>query len=93
MDMDAGYAITSQKIMHIQERHIQAISVVCPSCFEQFDMGQIALSRKTKDLPKIPTFYLTQLIGLSLGMTPKQVGLDVHRVKSRKLLESINISG
>lgn len=93
MDMDAGYAITRQKIMHIQERHIQAISVVCPSCFEQFDMGQIALSRKTRDLPKIPTFYLTQLMGLSLGMTPKQVGLDVHRVKSRKLLESINISG
>ena len=55
-------------------------------------MGQIALSRKFKDQSKIPIFYLTQLVGLSMGMTPKEVGLDVHRVKSKKLLESIGIS-
>jgi heterodisulfide reductase subunit B len=91
MDQDAGYAITRQKLIHFRERNIQAISVGCPSCFEQFDMGQIALSRKTRDLPKIPTFYLTQLIGLSLGMSTREVGLDVHRVKSKKLLESIGI--
>jgi heterodisulfide reductase subunit B len=91
-DQDAGYAIVKEKLGHIRERHIDALSVICPSCFEQFDMGQIALSRKFKDQSKIPIFYLTQLVGLSMGMTPKEVGLDVHRVKSKKLLESIGIS-
>ena len=91
-DPDAGYAITAAKLDLIQERDIQAISVICPSCFEQFDMGQIVLSRKNKDRRKIPTFYLTQLIGLALGMPPKEVGLDVHRVKSKKLLDSVGIS-
>ncbi len=91
-DQDAGYAIVKEKLRHIRERDIEALSVICPSCFEQFDMGQIALSRKFKDLVKVPTFYLTQLIGLSLGMSPKEVGLDVHRVKSKKLLEGIGIS-
>jgi len=91
-DQEAGYAIVRQKLALIQERNIQAISVICPSCFEQFDMGQIVLSRKSKDRHKIPTFYLTQLIGLAMGMSPKDLGLDVHRVKSRKLLESINVS-
>ena len=55
-------------------------------------MGQIVLARKTKERNKIPTFYLTQLIGLALGMSPKDVGLDVHRVKSKKLLESIEVT-
>jgi heterodisulfide reductase subunit B2 len=91
-DPEAGYAIMSVKLGLLQERNIQAISVICPSCFEQFDMGQIVLSRKNKDRHKIPTFYLTQLVGLALGMTPKQVGLDVHRVKAKKLLDSLGIA-
>jgi heterodisulfide reductase subunit B2 len=91
-DPEAGYAIMSQKLGYIQERNIQALSVICPSCFEQFDMGQIVLARKNKDRPKTPTFYLTQLVGLALGLGPKDVGVDVHRVKAKKLLESIGIS-
>jgi heterodisulfide reductase subunit B len=91
-DPEAGYAITAEKLDLIQERDIQAISVICPSCFEQFDMGQIVLARKNKDRQKIPTFYLTQLVGLALGLGPKEVGLDVHRIKSRKLLEAVGIS-
>ena len=91
-DQDAGYAITNQKLALILERDIQALSVICPSCFEQFDMGQIVLSRKSKERQKIPTFFLTQLIGLALGLTPKDVGLDVHRVKAKKLLESVGVN-
>ena len=91
VDQDAGYAITRQKLSYIQERNIQALSVICPSCFEQFDLGQIVLSRKTKDGEKIPTFFLTQLVGLALGLSVREVGLDVHRVKAKKLLDSINI--
>lgn len=91
-DQDAGYAITRQKLGYIHERNIQALSVICPSCFEQFDMGQIVLARKSKEKAKIPTFYLTQLIGLALGFSSKEVGLDVHRVKSKKLLESIDVA-
>ncbi|MGC8908657.1 MAG: CoB--CoM heterodisulfide reductase iron-sulfur subunit B family protein [Desulfomonilaceae bacterium] len=91
MDQEAGYAITRQKLGYIQERDIQGVSVICPSCFEQFDMGQIVLAKKSKERMKTPIFYLTQLIGLALGLSPKEVGLDVHRVKARKLLEETGI--
>lgn len=91
MDQEAGYAITRQKLGYIQERDIQGVSVICPSCFEQFDMGQIVLAKKSKERAKTPIFYLTQLIGLALGLSPKEVGLDVHRVKARKLLEETGI--
>jgi hypothetical protein len=29
---------------------------------------------------------------LAMGFTSKDVGLDVHRVKAKKLLESINVA-
>ncbi len=92
VDEDAGYAITREKLFHIAERNIQALSVICPTCFEQFDMGQVVLARKSKEKLNIPSFFLTQLIGLALGMSPKELGLEVHRVKAKKLLESIGIS-
>jgi len=92
MDQDAGYAITRQKLSYIRERSIEALSVICPSCFEQFDMGQIMLARRHKEKKKIPVFYLTQLIGLAMGMTYREVGLDVHRVKVKKLLERIKVA-
>jgi len=90
-DQDAGYAITQIKLQHMRDRGIEALSVICPSCFEQFDMGQIVLGRKTKEKHKIPTFYLTQLLGLAMGLSAKEVGVDVHRIKARKLLDGIGI--
>jgi len=91
MDQDAGYALTREKLFHIRASNVQALSVVCPSCFEQFDMGQIILGRKYKEKDHIPTFYLTQLLGLYMGMSPTEVGMDVHRIKTRKLLKTIGI--
>lgn len=90
-DLEGGYEIMSEKLRHIHDRGIQAISVICPSCFEQFDMGQIYLSRKTREKKSIPSFYLTQLIGLALGFSCKEMGLDVHRIKAKKILEGIQI--
>lgn len=92
MDQDAGYSIVRQKLAYIDERNIQAISVICPSCFEQFDMGQIVLARKAKERQKTPTFFLTQLLGLALGLSSRELGLDVHRVKAKRLLESIDVA-
>ncbi|MFC1833690.1 CoB--CoM heterodisulfide reductase iron-sulfur subunit B family protein [Thermodesulfobacteriota bacterium] len=92
VDQDAGYAITQEKLSYIKERRIQALSVICPSCFEQFDMGQVMIARKTKEKSKIPTFFLTQLIGLAFGLDYKELGLDVHRIKSKKLLKSIDVA-
>ncbi len=90
-DQEAGYALTRQKLSLLNERNIQALSVICPSCFEQFDMGQIVLDRKYKEKQRMPVFFLTQLIGLALGMSYKEMGLDVHRVKAKKLLTQVKV--
>ena len=92
MDQDAGYMIVREKLGYIRERDIQALAVICPSCFEQFDLGQVMLARKHKEDYKIPTFYFTQLIGMALGLSYQQVGLDVHRIKAKKLLKELGIS-
>jgi heterodisulfide reductase subunit B len=55
-------------------------------------MGQAVLGRRSKERQDIPVFYLTQLIGLAMGLSYKEVGLEVHRIKAKKLLEEVKIA-
>jgi heterodisulfide reductase subunit B len=37
----------------------------------------------------MPIIYFTQLIGLAMGMNPKELGLDKHLVPTDKLVAKI----
>ena len=39
-------------LVHLLSGNIEVLSVVCPSCFEQFDMGQIVLAQKDQGTAK-----------------------------------------
>jgi heterodisulfide reductase subunit B len=49
------------------------IVTVCPLCQANLDL--LNLSGKG-DRPKIPVLYFTQVVGLALGCTPEEVGLE-----------------
>jgi len=64
-----------------------ALGVICPSCFDEFDGGQLRLARAEKRERTLPAVYYFQLLALAQGHDPCAVGLDRHRVKSERLLE------
>jgi heterodisulfide reductase subunit B len=39
---------------------------------------------------KIPILYLSQLIGLSMGLDHKSLGLDLHFIDTAPLIASLN---
>ena len=58
-----------------RERGANCIVTVCPLCQGNLDI----LGRRpalTDGSPPIPVLYFTQLLGLALGCTPKEVGLE-----------------
>jgi heterodisulfide reductase subunit B len=59
--------------------------VACPFCFEQFDLGQAILKRKGESFD-IPVLYISQFLGLAMGRTPEEMGLELHRTKPDRLL-------
>ena len=91
VDVDASYEITREKLGYMAERDIQVIAVGCPSCFEQFDMGQVHLRRAHQVKYNLPTLFFTQLLGLALDLPEDQLGLDIQRIKPKKLLKSIGL--
>jgi len=66
------------------------MGLICPTCFDEFDLGQINLSRKFSVDLKVPIIYYFQYLGLSQGLSPQDVGLHLHKTKADEMLKKIS---
>lgn len=64
-----------------ESRGAEAIIVACPMCHSNLDMRRKQIDAYLKKEADIPVIYITQAIGLALGLTAEQVGLKRHFVK------------
>jgi Heterodisulfide reductase, subunit B len=62
------------------DRGAEAIIVACPMCQSNLDMRRPAINEYLKQKIDIPVMYITQAIGLAVGLSPKEVGLQKHFV-------------
>jgi heterodisulfide reductase subunit B len=71
----------------------QALIVACPMCHSNLDFRQQAIQRgETEDL-SMPILYISQLVGLSLGLDPSRLGLNRHYVNPLPFLNRIAATG
>jgi heterodisulfide reductase subunit B2 len=61
-------------------RGAEAIIVACPMCHSNLDMRRQASERIAGQKFTIPVMYITQAIGLALGIEPVRLGLQRHFV-------------
>src|SRR5574344_32873 len=67
------------------ERGVEAIIVACPMCHSNLDMRRPQIDDYVgKNIPT-PVIYITQAIGLAVGIAPEQLGLQRHFVKVNTL--------
>ncbi|MCX6159957.1 MAG: CoB--CoM heterodisulfide reductase iron-sulfur subunit B family protein [Ignavibacteriae bacterium] len=72
----------SKKILDDAVAHGANVMVVaCPMCHTNLDMRQKAIKKEYPEHKEIPVLYLTELIGLALGMDEKELGINLHTVK------------
>lgn len=63
------------------DRGAEAIIVACPMCHSNLDMRRPVINKYMKRESNIPVIYITQAIGLAIGLSGKEVGLQYHMVK------------
>ena len=85
--------ITDSMVMDIlgsiKEVEADCMGLICPTCFDEFDIGQILKGRKFGKKLDIPVVYYFQLLGLAQGLSPEEVGLNNHKVKVDPILEKL----
>jgi heterodisulfide reductase subunit B len=62
------------------DRGAKAIIVACPMCHSNLDMRRPDIDKYLGKDIEIPVIYITQAIGLALGISPKELGLNRHFV-------------
>jgi heterodisulfide reductase subunit B2 len=63
------------------DRGAEAIIVACPMCHSNLDMRRDAINSFLGEKIDIPVLYITQAIGLAVGVDRKALGLQRHFVK------------
>ena len=69
---------TGQKLQRVQEQGFDLFVDTCPWCHRQFDAKQKKAGETIAAKLQIPVFYMTQLIGLSMGIPWEQLGLNLN---------------
>ena len=60
-ERESSLAFCRRKLHDLQNHEVDALVVVCPSCFQQFDLNQAALQRANENI-NVPVLYLSELI-------------------------------
>ncbi len=86
---DVALAIARDKIVNAYSAGADCISTLCPFCFLTLDLGQMLIKTTYKEEYNMPIIHYAELLSLSLGVEPKELALDFHKVKIDKVLEKI----
>ncbi len=71
--------------MMAQQAGAQCIAVACPLCQVNLDLRQTDACAAHGELPPTPVMYVTQLLGLALGLSAKELGLKALSVSAESL--------
>jgi heterodisulfide reductase subunit B len=85
-EREGSLAFARRKLNDLMDNDVDALVVVCPSCFLQFDVNQAVLQRANENV-NVPVLYLSELMALAYGHSPEEIGLDQHRVSVQPFLD------
>ena len=72
----------------------RCIAVACPLCQVNLDLRQGDSRKAHGDLPETPVLYVTQLLGLALGLSTEELGIGALSVSADSLLnENAGVAG
>jgi heterodisulfide reductase subunit B len=86
---DYAFLLTKKLLDEAKSAGSDCVVVACPMCHMLLD-GQQAMIEKAHNIAiDMPVLYFTQLIGLAMGLSEKELELDRNMVSASKLIESI----
>ena len=78
--------LAGEKLRNVKAVGAQALITICPFCHMMFDLNQPRIERVLSETFGVPVLHYTQLLGLAMGFSPDELGLEQLRVKASKIL-------
>lgn len=83
-ETDEASALARMKLLEVTKK-ADALALTCPSCFMQYDSRQYLLQKSGEKL-NLPILYYPELLGLAMGFTAHELGMDMHRIDTAEFL-------
>ena len=87
IDEKSALLVAKEKLDDLAQTEANAMCLVCPFCSVMFDGNQKSIESEYDTNYNLPVLYLTQVLGLAMGFSRKDLGLNMNVVKTKKLLE------
>lgn len=81
----------SGRIVHqAKDAGADTIATACPMCMSNLDLRQGAVAKATGRDTKVPVMYLTEIVGMALGIPSSQLGVGKHVVSTAPVQAEIS---
>jgi len=81
--------LTGDILKRAKEMEADCLVVPCPMCHYSLDAKQEDVEKFIGEKINMPILYITQLIGLALGIETKKLGLKKNIVDAKRVLEAV----
>jgi heterodisulfide reductase subunit B len=89
---DAALSLAGAKIKVLQDYGVDGLVVSCPECHLMYDSRQEVAASTVGGRLKLPVFYYTQLLGVTLGIEHAKLGLHLNQSPVEELLKKHNLT-
>ena len=90
-DADQSQLLMSRIFTDAVGRGANCLVTTCPLCQFNVDAYQDAVGQKYGIEKRLPVYFITELIGMSMGLDPVEMQLDRHFVDAMGLLKELNL--
>lgn len=87
---DLALNIAREKLVNATKSGADCISTLCPFCFIALDLGQLQIRSKFQAEYNMPILHYTELLSIALGIDPKELALESHKIKVNKIIDKIS---
>jgi heterodisulfide reductase subunit B len=88
---DSALSLSGCKLKALQALNVDGLIVSCPDCGLMFDARQKDTATIVGAKLNVPVLYYTQLLGLTLGIDEKKLGLHLNQSPIEDLLAKISV--
>jgi len=81
--------LAREKLANTSKAGADCIATLCPFCFVALDIGQIQIRSKFQETYNMPVLHYSELLALALGIDPKELALETHKIKVDNIVSKI----
>ncbi|MXW29623.1 MAG: heterodisulfide reductase [Chloroflexi bacterium] len=88
-----AFAMTAKHLGEAVDKGADAMVLPCPLCHLEMDGEQSAVEKATGRRFDLPILHLPQVVGLAIGLDPKELGLSRHMASTKKFVAQLQPVG